>query len=90
MVDHLVTYGELARTIAATYVATRIEIDAPRFNVTSFGLDQRDDLVTFLLGALQDGDMVLLKGSRGLTMEDFVAALTAARATQTAPTGSAG
>jgi len=89
VVDHLVTYGELARLIAATFVETRRKIEAPGFKVTSFGLDQRDDLVTFLLGALQDGDMVLLKGSRGLTMEDFVSALTAARETQTAPAGTA-
>lgn len=89
VVDHLVTYGELARTIASTYAATKMAVDAPRFDVTSFGLDQRAELVAFLLGFLQDGDIVLLKGSRGLTMEDFVAALTAARESQTAPAGPA-
>ena len=84
VVDGLVTYGELAMTIAATYAATRTEIDAPSFNVTSFDIDQRAELVAYLIGSLQDGDVVLLKGSRGLAMEEFVAALTAARATQAA------
>lgn len=89
VVDCLVTYGELARTIAATYAEARAEIAAPGGDVTSFDVDQRAELVTFLLDALQDGDIVLLKGSRGLAMEDFVAALSAAREAQTAPAGHA-
>lgn len=84
VVDHLVTYGELARTIAASYLETRAAIDAPAGDVTSFGLEQRAELVAFLLDLLQDGDIVLLKGSRGLTMEDFVAALSAAREAEAA------
>jgi UDP-N-acetylmuramoyl-tripeptide--D-alanyl-D-alanine ligase len=84
VVDHLVTYGELARAIAASYVERRAEIDAPVGNVTSFGLEQRAELVAFLLDLLQDGDIVLLKGSRGLTMEDFVAALSAVREAEAA------
>jgi UDP-N-acetylmuramoyl-tripeptide--D-alanyl-D-alanine ligase len=87
VVDHLVTYGELARTIARTYQETRAEIDAPAGIVTSFAIDQRAELVAYLLGLLQDGDIVLLKGSRGLTMEDFVAALASAREAQTAEAG---
>jgi UDP-N-acetylmuramoyl-tripeptide--D-alanyl-D-alanine ligase len=75
VVDLLVTYGELARTIAAEARAAEADVDGRRLDVTSFGLDQREELVTFLLGELRDGDTVLLKGSRGLEMEDFVAAL---------------
>jgi UDP-N-acetylmuramoyl-tripeptide--D-alanyl-D-alanine ligase len=81
VVDLLVTYGELARTIAAEARAATVEdVDGRRLDVTSFGLDQREDLVTYLLGELREGDTVLLKGSRGLEMEDFVAALSAAAA----------
>jgi UDP-N-acetylmuramoyl-tripeptide--D-alanyl-D-alanine ligase len=78
IVDLLVTYGELARTIAAEARAAAANVDARRFDVTSFGLDQREELVTYLLAELREGDTVLLKGSRGLEMEDFVAALRAA------------
>jgi UDP-N-acetylmuramoyl-tripeptide--D-alanyl-D-alanine ligase len=79
VVDLLVTYGELARTIAAeARVAAAEDVDGRRLDVTSFGLDQREELVTYLLGELREGDTVLLKGSRGLEMEDFVAALHAA------------
>jgi UDP-N-acetylmuramoyl-tripeptide--D-alanyl-D-alanine ligase len=79
VVDHLVTYGELARTIASEARAAAAEdVDARQLDVTSFGLDQREELVAYLLGELREGDTVLLKGSRGLEMEDFVAALRAA------------
>jgi UDP-N-acetylmuramyl pentapeptide synthase len=43
--------------------------------VTSFGLDQREELIAHLRRELREGDTVLLKGSRGLQMEDFVMAL---------------
>jgi UDP-N-acetylmuramoyl-tripeptide--D-alanyl-D-alanine ligase len=75
VVDHLVTFGELARVIGESYREAWAAIDAPNGNVTSFGLDERAELVAFLLDLLQDGDIVLLKGSRGLTMENIVAAL---------------
>ncbi|MDQ3692511.1 MAG: hypothetical protein M3464_02630, partial [Chloroflexota bacterium] len=45
--------------------------------VISFGLDQRDELVRFLQRELQAGDVVLLKGSRGLRMEEMVEVLRA-------------
>lgn len=88
VVDLLVTYGELARTIAEEARAAMAEdVDARRLDVTSFGLDQREELVSFLLGELREGDTVLLKGSRGLQMEDFVAALSAAARTADAGAG---
>jgi hypothetical protein len=40
--------------------------------VTSFGLEQREELIDYLLRELREGDVVLLKGSRGLAMEDIV------------------
>lgn len=76
VVDHLVTYGDLALKIAAAFRSSKGDIDGRRSDVTSFRLDQRAELVQFLQGALQEGDIVLLKGSRGLTMEEFVEALT--------------
>jgi UDP-N-acetylmuramoyl-tripeptide--D-alanyl-D-alanine ligase len=74
VVDELVTYGEMARIIAEEAVTTA-EVDGRTLLVTSFGLDQRGDLVDFLRQELREGDTVLLKGSRGLQMEDFVEAL---------------
>jgi UDP-N-acetylmuramoyl-tripeptide--D-alanyl-D-alanine ligase len=74
VVDELVTYGEMARIIAEEAMATA-EVDGRTLPVTSFGLDQRGDLVDFLRQELREGDTVLLKGSRGLQMEDFVEAL---------------
>jgi UDP-N-acetylmuramoyl-tripeptide--D-alanyl-D-alanine ligase len=74
IVDHLVTYGDLAVTIAHEAVVTA-EVDGRTLGVTSFGLDQREELVEFLREELHEGDLVLLKGSRGLQMEDFVTAL---------------
>ncbi|MGH2531976.1 MAG: UDP-N-acetylmuramoyl-tripeptide--D-alanyl-D-alanine ligase [Thermomicrobiales bacterium] len=74
VVDHLVTFGDLARTIAEETALTA-EVDGRSLDVTSFGLDQREEMVDFLRVLLQDGDVVLLKGSRGLEMETIVEAL---------------
>ena len=40
--------------------------------VTSFALAQRDELVDYLRHELREGDVVLLKGSRSLRMEEMV------------------
>ncbi|MDQ4099201.1 MAG: UDP-N-acetylmuramoyl-tripeptide--D-alanyl-D-alanine ligase [Chloroflexota bacterium] len=74
--DLLVTYGEMARLIATEAQAMPRPDDAP-LQVRSFQLDERRPLVDFLQGELGNGDIVLLKGSRGLQMEQFVAALRA-------------
>jgi UDP-N-acetylmuramoyl-tripeptide--D-alanyl-D-alanine ligase len=72
--DLLVTFGEMARIIAEEAESTA-QVDGRALAVTSFGLGQRGDLVDFLRQELRQGDTVLLKGSRGLQMEDFVEAL---------------
>ena len=73
--DVVVTYGELARPIAEEAGAVSDRVDGRPPVVTSFGLDQRGELVEFLLRELREGDVVLLKGSRGLRMEELVDAL---------------
>jgi UDP-N-acetylmuramoyl-tripeptide--D-alanyl-D-alanine ligase len=70
--DLVVTYGELARTIAREAATTDGRFDAGPPAVTSFGLDQREELIDYLLRELRAGDVVLLKGSRGLQMEAIV------------------
>lgn len=74
--DLIVTYGDLARIIAdeaGVLLPDDVEGGPPR--VAPFALDERADLVNFLRRELREGDVVLLKGSRGLEMEEFVAAL---------------
>ena len=70
--DLVVTFGDEARVLADE--AAR-GVDGRRPAVASFGPDERDGLVAFLRRELGAGDVVLLKGSRGLRMEDVVAAL---------------
>ena len=70
--DIVVTYGELARIIAREAVSTDGRFDAGPPVVTSFGLEQREELIDYLRRELRAGDVVLLKGSRGLRMEEFV------------------
>jgi UDP-N-acetylmuramoyl-tripeptide--D-alanyl-D-alanine ligase len=72
--DLLVTYGELARTIADEASSCRQGERRPA--VVSFDPSQRRDLIEFLQGEIRPGDVVLVKGSRALRMEEFVAALT--------------
>lgn len=70
--DIVVTYGDLARTIGREAERARGRFDAGPPIVTSFDLDQRDELIAYLLQELREGDVVLLKGSRGLQMEEIV------------------
>jgi UDP-N-acetylmuramoyl-tripeptide--D-alanyl-D-alanine ligase len=74
VVDHLVTYGTLARIIADEAVQAARDNNRT-LDVTSFDLDERPQIVRFLMAELGEGDVALLKGSRGLKMEDFVIAL---------------
>jgi UDP-N-acetylmuramoyl-tripeptide--D-alanyl-D-alanine ligase len=69
VVDELITIGERAKIIAeAAYLA-----GLPRNRITSFA----DNLqaIEHLRERLSDGDVVLVKGSRGMQMETIVAAL---------------
>lgn len=72
--DVLVTFGELARIVAAEASAAA-ELGERALEVTSFGLEERAGLIEHLRATLRSGDIVLLKGSRGLRMEEVVAAL---------------
>jgi UDP-N-acetylmuramoyl-tripeptide--D-alanyl-D-alanine ligase len=75
--DLIVTYGDLARIIADEARTVEAADDGQVPEVVSFGLDQRTELVDYLRQELRAGDVVLLKGSRGLMMEDMVDALRA-------------
>ena len=75
--DLVVTYGELARLIGEEARTMPGRVDGQPPQVRSFGLDQRGELVEFLRRELRDGDVALLKGSRGLRMEEMVGALRA-------------
>jgi UDP-N-acetylmuramoyl-tripeptide--D-alanyl-D-alanine ligase len=73
-VDLLVTYGDLAASIADE--AAAIAAQAGRSpDVVRFRPDERGELVEYVSGSLRRGDVVLLKGSRSLQMEEFVEAL---------------
>lgn len=74
VVDLLVTYGDLARIIARAARAVGRPPDRP-LAIVSFAEAQREEMIAYLRGELRSGDCVLLKGSRGLQMEDIVAVL---------------
>jgi UDP-N-acetylmuramoyl-tripeptide--D-alanyl-D-alanine ligase len=74
VVDTLYTYGELARTIAEEAIQTAA-IEGREIEVESFAANETERLISKLEAVLQPGDMLLVKGSRGLEMENIVAAL---------------
>ena len=71
-VDLLVTYGDLAAAIAdeAATAPSRRSPDVVRFRP-----DERGELVEYVRARLGPGDVVLVKGSRSLRMEELVEAL---------------
>jgi UDP-N-acetylmuramoyl-tripeptide--D-alanyl-D-alanine ligase len=75
VVDELITYGPLAMLIGEEAERSAQETDARVGDVRSFSLDERDELVSYLRQRPEPGDVLLLKGSRGLEMEHIVSAL---------------
>lgn len=69
-VDVLITFGESARIIAEE--AANVRADNDPFRVHAFSESERDSLVAMLRDELGKGDIVLVKGSRGLEMETIV------------------
>lgn len=67
--DQLVTVGKLGKTIARAAVESGLKAD----RVHSF--ETCDEASQFLNQCLMDGDVVLVKGSRGMRMDRIVAAL---------------
>jgi UDP-N-acetylmuramoyl-tripeptide--D-alanyl-D-alanine ligase len=72
--DVLFTFGELARIIGEEAQQTAA-LNGRVLPVSSFGPDETDSLIEALRETLQERDMLLLKGSRGLEMERVVSAL---------------
>ena len=67
--DVLVTVGELGRTIAQEALSNGMAQDRVQMCTTN------DEATAYLNAIAQPGDMLLIKGSRGLHMEDIVNAL---------------
>ncbi len=70
-IDHLLTYGELAR-----------EIHRAAASPGALHYDQKNMLAEYLAELAGPGDIVLVKGSRGMRMEDVVAFLVERRRKQ--------
>jgi len=86
LVDLLYTFGDLANPLADAARSVprggRAELE-----VRSYSVDQRDAMIEDLQRELDSGDVVLMKGSRGLYMEHIVAELRTDEGTDTSPAG---
>lgn len=69
VVDRLFTMGPRARIIADEAVASGLTPDAV------VAVDTKQDLIDALKETMREGDVVLVKGSRGIQLEHVVAAL---------------
>lgn len=67
--DRLYCYGELARN----YIIGAVENGFDKSHCMHFS--DRDELADYLKGKLESGDTVLLKGSRGMALEEVFKAL---------------
>ncbi|MBQ2582258.1 MAG: UDP-N-acetylmuramoyl-tripeptide--D-alanyl-D-alanine ligase [Ruminococcus sp.] len=67
--DRLYCYGELARN----YIIGAVENGFDKKHCMHFS--DRDEMAVYLKGKLQSGDSVLLKGSRGMALEEVFNAL---------------
>ncbi len=85
VLDRLYTLGEQARIIADAAVNAGMRPDA----VAAFGPDAKMDLAARLNDELREGDVVLIKGSRGMRMEELVTAIRTPPAADAANGGAA-
>lgn len=74
MVDTLVTFGELTDITIEAAQESAASLGRS-ITVVRFGSHQREEITSLLQNELREGDMVLLKGARGLQMETIVQAL---------------
>jgi len=67
-IDYLLTYGEKSReTAAAAESGGAIKVKH---------CETKDELISFLISIIEPGDLLLIKGSRGMAMEEITKALT--------------
>jgi len=70
IVDRLVTVGPLARIIGEQALEAGMPTSAVQM------VETNAEAITLLLASIEPGDMILVKGSRAVKMEEIVAALT--------------
>lgn len=69
-VDMIVTFGELAQNIAEGAIKNGMDVN----KIHTFS--NKGELIEYLKGEVAHGDWLLVKGSRGMKMEEITAALT--------------